>query len=265
MQRWSALVLGAVLAWGAFSLRAATRGDVSLDRFDHGALGRILGEVVRDARVDYVRLKARTGELDVYLDRIAAVPASEFAAWPRAERLALLLNLYNARTLRLIVEHYPLGSIREIGLLPGAAWKQKIVRFGGRVVSLDDLEHGIVRKEYAEPRVHFALVCAAKGCPPLRAEPYRGAELERQLADQGRRFLSETNKNRFDVATRTLWLSPIFDWFAEDFRAGGGTVTSFVKPFLGAEVRRALEAFRDSEIRVRFTDYDWSLNDVARP
>ncbi len=245
------------------ALPAATRPAGVSPRFDHAPYGKVLRQVVRDARVDYARLKAAPGELDAYLERIATVPEAEFAEWPRADRLALLINLYNARTLRLIAENYPVGSIRDIGLIPGAAWKRKIVRFGGRVFSLDDLEHGILRKEYDEPRVHFALVCAARGCPPLRDEPYTAARLEEQLEDQGRRFLADPARNRLEIATRTLWVSPIFDWFAEDFRRGGRSVAAFVSRYLGEADRRRLEEW--GEPKVRFTEYDWTLNDVPRP
>ncbi len=230
---------------------------------DHQTFGRVLRQYVRDARVDYAALKARPEDLDAYLEELSLVPSEEFARWTRDERLALLINLYNAQTLRLIIDNYPVASIRNIGLLPGAAWRKKIVRFGGRVTTLDDLEHGIIRKEYREPRIHFALVCAAKGCPRLRDEPYLPNRLEEQLDDQARRFLGEIAKNHLDPSTRTLWLSPIFEWFEGDFTAGGKTVVEYVKPFLPEVARGQLRAPPD--VTVRYSDYDWSLNDQAAP
>lgn len=225
----------------------------------HGRWGRVLSALVQDGRVDYAKLKAEPGELDAYLKEITAVPAAEFAQWPEADRLALLINLYNAQTLRLIIDHYPLKSIRSIGTLPGAAWRQLIVRQGGRIMTLDHLENKVIRVEYNEPRIHFALVCAAVSCPPLRSEPYTGARLDAQLADQTRVFLATTAINRFDAATGTLHLSPIFKWYAEDFTKPAGSLAAYVKPFLPEAQRTALAD--PAKVRVKFTDYDWALNE----
>ncbi|MCC6234419.1 MAG: DUF547 domain-containing protein [Verrucomicrobiales bacterium] len=218
---------------------------------------------MRDGRVHYAELKAHPASLDRYLDRIAAIPQEDFKRWPRAEQLALLLNLYNAQTVRLILTHYPIASIRRIGLLPGAAWREKCVRLGDQHLSLDDLEHELIRKNYVEPRIHFALVCAAQGCPPLRAEAYEAVRLDAQLADQARLFLSDPAKNRFDPATGTLWLSPIFDWFTRDFAADRAGLREFVTPLLPEPVRRQLS--QHPSVRIQFTDYDWSLNDRPAP
>lgn len=242
-------------------LGSPRHAPAAVQPFSHDTFGRVLQDCVRNARVDYAALKARPAQLDTYLHQVAAVGADDLARWPRADRLALLINLYNAQTLRLIVDHYPVASIKQIGLLPGAAWRKKIVRLGGKVISLDELEHGILRKEFQEPRVHFALVCAAKGCPPLRDEPFMPDRLDQQLQDQGRRFLSESEKNRLEPSTRTLWLSPIFEWFAGDFTAGGRSITEFVKPMLPETIRNQLAGL--GELKVRFTEYDWSLNDQA--
>jgi hypothetical protein len=229
--------------------------------FSHATFGRVLQAHVRNARVDYAGLQARPAQLDAYLAEVAALEPKHFARWPRPDRLALLINLYNAQTLRLILDHYPIASIQKIGWLPGAAWRMKCVRWGGTTISLDELEHGILRKEYQEPRIHFALVCAAKGCPPLRDEPFVADRLDEQLQDQGRRFLSEPSKNRLESSTHTLWLSPIFQWFAEDFTTGGGSIVAFVQPMLPESVQKQLAI----EPKVRFTEYDWSLNDQANP
>lgn len=224
----------------------------------HARWGRVLDAFLSSNRVDYAGLKARPTELDMYLAEVAAVPAADFAQWPRADRLALLLNLYNAATFRLIADHYPVASIRGIGTLPGAAWRMPVVRFGGEEITLDHLEHQIIRAEYAEPRIHFALVCAAVSCPPLRPEPYTGTRLDAQLDDQTRLFLADAGKNRFDAATGTLHLSPIFKWFTEEFTAGGRTLEAWVKPFLPAGSAKALAEAR--RVKVKFTDYDWALN-----
>lgn len=226
----------------------------------HARFGTVLGRFVTNGWVEYSGLKREPADLDAYLDRLATIPVAEFAQWPKAERLALLLNLYNARTLRLILDHYPLGSIRNIGVLPGAAWKRPIVRWGGKTLSLDQLEHELIRPGFNEPRIHFALVCAAKGCPPLRAEPYVAAKLDAQFDDQARTFLSATVKNRFDAKAGVLWLSPIFDWYERDFGADSAGIIRYVTPYLPADARAELA--RATKVEVRFTDYDWNLNEL---
>ena len=237
------------------------RADEPFDQ-THVRFTRVLAAVVNDARVDYAKLKADPADLDAYLKTVASVPAAEFARWSEADRLALLINLYNAQTLRLIVNHYPVKSIRSIGLLPGAAWRELNVRFGGNIMTLDHLENNIIRVNYQEPRVHFALVCAAIGCPPLRSEPFRGARLNEQLDDQARRFLATPEKNRFDAAKNTLHLSPIFKWYAEDFNQPAGSLARYVKPFLPEAQRTALSD--PDKVKVRFTDYDWALNALPK-
>lgn len=247
------LYLG-LLAFAALAARAA-------DAFDqtHARFGRVLTACVTNARVDYAKLKADPAELDAYLKEIAAVPAAEFARWAEGDRLALLLNLYNAQTLRLIITHYPVKSIRDIGALSGAAWREPIVRHGGQVMTLDHLEHQLIRVDYREPRIHFALVCAAVSCPPLRAEPFAGARLQAQLDDQARIFLAAAETNRFDAKSGTLHLSPIFKWYEKDFTPSAGSLAAYVKPFLPEAQRNALTD--PAKATVKFTDYDWALNE----
>ena len=237
--------------------------------FDHNhtALDRVLKQHVADGWVGYAALKAAPQPLDAYLATLAAVPEAEFKTWPEKERLAFLINLYNAATLKLIVDHYPVASIKKIGGffnfggLGDGPWAQKVVRLFGRVTTLDYVEHEIIRKEYGEARVHFALVCAARGCPPLRAEAWTADRLEAQLDEQGKIFLGQTAKNRVEAKARTLYLSPIFKWFAGDFEAASGSVEKFVTPFLPEAARTALTA---GGFKISYTDYDWSLNDAAK-
>ena len=249
-----------ILPLVAFVLTLFSIHGRAAETFDqsHARFARVLAATVKDARVDYAKLKAAPAELDAYLKEIESVPAAEFAKWGKAERLALLLNLYNAQTLRLIVDHYPVKSIRSIGTLPGAAWRELGVRFGGQMLSLDHLENKVIRVEYREPRIHFALVCAAVSCPPLRSEPYVGARLNEQLDDQARKFLATPESNRFDAAKNTLYLSEIFKWYGDDFTKAAGSPAMYVKPFLPKAQRDALAD--PAKAKVKFTDYDWDLN-----
>ena len=243
-----------VLALITFSTNAGEAFDQTHSRYT-----RVLAATVKDGRVDYAKLKAAPADLDAYLKDVGSVSAADFARWSKGDRLALLLNLYNAQTLRLIVDQYPLKSIRSIGALPGAAWRGLIVRFGGQMLSLEHLENKVIRPEYREPRIHFALVCAAVSCPPLRGEPYVGSRLGEQLDDQARKFLATTESNRFDAAKNTLYLSQIFNWYKEDFIKPAGSVANYVKPFLPKSQRDALAD--PAKAKVQFNEYDWALND----
>lgn len=210
---------------------------------------------VRADRVDYAALKAEPGPLNAYLAQVSAVASEEFSRWSEPDRIAFLSNAYNAYTVRLIIDHYPVKSIREIGSLLKGPWEQRVVQLFGENRTLDDLEHKILRAEYPEPRIHFALVCAAKGCPPLRAEAYVGARLETQLNDQARAFLADSSKNRVEVATKTVFLSPIFKWYQVDFDRHAGSVLAALKPHW-PELPATTDGFR-----IRYTEYDWTLND----
>lgn len=229
----------------------------------HAALHRVLKQHVRNELVDYSALKADTNSLNQWLTNAGAVVEKEFNEWTEAQQLAFLINLYNAATLRLVADHYPVKSIKSIGGFFKGPWKQTVVPLFGGKITLDDLEHGIMRRRFDEPRLHFAIVCAAKGCPPLRPEAYTAEKLNEQLNEQGRIFLGTTNKNYFDARTQTLHLSPIFKWFAEDFEKKAGSVVKFVAPFLPAETQKQLQAA--PSVNVRYTDYDWSLNELRAP
>jgi hypothetical protein len=209
--------------------------------------------------VNYAGL-ARDGQtpLAAYLDTLSGTCASDYEGWTRDERIAFWINVYNAFTVRQVLDHHPIDSVRRIGWLPGAAFRRRFIPMeglrGGRI-SLDDVEHATLRADFREPRIHFALVCAARSCPALRAEAYRASDLERQLEDQGRTFLRDPTKNRFDPATKVLYLSSIFRWFRGDFEAAAGSLPAFVSRYMDDAGVTA------PEVRVEFLDYDWALND----
>ncbi|HEY2952770.1 MAG TPA: DUF547 domain-containing protein [Verrucomicrobiae bacterium] len=246
-----------------FSYLSCTIGARAAD-FDHShaLLDQVLKTHVKDALVNYPALKANPKDLITYLDQLAAVGEADFQKWPEKQQLAFLMNLYNAATLRLIIDNYPIASIKKIGGLLSGPWKQEVVRLFGHITTLDHLEHQILRKKYAEPRVHFAIVCAAYGCPPLRSEAYVADRLDAQLDDQGRRFLGSANKNSVDAKARTLYLSPIFKWFSEDFEKKSGSVQKFVAPFFPEDARKEIEK---GGLKMKYTDYDWSLNEASKP
>lgn len=250
--RWVAAAVAAILVTGA----PASRAVASTATFDvtHVAWTEILQRRVKAGVVDYAGLKSEDlGRLDRYLDSLGTVPRETYSRWPQSEKLAFWINVYNAFTVKLILDHYPLKSIRSIGFLPGAAFRESFIKLPGlrpAPYSLNDVENEVLRKEFSEPRIHFAIVCASKSCPALRAEAYRGRDLDVQLDDAARGFLNDPTKNRIDGGT--LALSSIFKWFGEDFEKSAGSLAIFVGRYLALEPGRRYE--------IAYLDYDWSLN-----
>ncbi|MBX3180874.1 MAG: DUF547 domain-containing protein [Candidatus Hydrogenedentes bacterium] len=241
---------------------AAAAAGPEAPAFDHthAELNTVLAEYVKHGLVDYAGLKEGRAPLDAYLSDSGAVPLATFQTWSKDEQLAFLINIYNASTLRLIIDHYPIKSIKAIGSVFKGPWAQDAVLLFGKKITLDTLEHRIIRKNYSEPRIHFALVCAAMGCPLLRSEAFVGAKLDTQLECQADNFLGDADKNRVDIEHEKLYLSPIFKWYRDDFEAASGSLVAFVAPYLSPNADLDMAAKYD----VEFTDYDWSLNGQDR-
>lgn len=227
---------------------------------EHTAWSGLLTKYVRAGDVNYAGFKQTDlPALSAYLRSIEAVCGNDYDTWTREQKLAFWINAYNAYTVKLVLDHYPIRSIRSIGVLPGAAFRERFISLAHlrrRHLSLNDIEHGILRREFAEPRIHFAIVCASRSCPPLRSEAYRARDLEMQLDDNARSFIGDTTKNRFDPATRTLYLSPIFNWFREDFERSAD-LQEFVARHVDPSTARAI---RSGNVHITFLNYDWSLN-----
>lgn len=251
-------LLAAVLAGAAPRPLDAQPVAASESVVDHRPFDRMLQQWVTDGMVDYDAF-ARSAEFRAYLGSLDAARPERMA---RADQLAYWINVYNAYTIALINSRKERRSIRDInkrfGITLKSPWAEPIVRAGGRTLTLDDVEHTIIRPTYKDPRIHVALVCAAKGCPPLRGEAFVGARLEAQLDDQARRFLAQTAKNRVDVATRTVYGSPIFTWYREDFGGTLAGVGAFWATYLPDGPAR--ELVRSGQFRWEDTDYDWTLN-----
>ena len=274
----------------AFTLAAAVSAVVSRPPsaaraqslgFDHNhaAWTALLRQHVRLVRsgqatqVAYAGFKADRAALKAYLDSLSAVTRSAFAGWPKAERQAFLINAYNAFTVELILTRYPdLKSIKDLGSLLSSPWRPKWITLLGTKVSLDEIEHAMLRKrgDYDDPRVHFAVNCASIGCPALREEAFVAARLDAQMDEQTLRFMSDRTRNRYNAQRGRLELSKIFDWYGEDFRLGHRGIASL--PAFAARYADQLadapadrERIRAGGLDIAFTDYDWALNDVRDP
>lgn len=222
----------------------------------HRRWDQLLTRYVEAGVVDYSGLReAGAGELDGYLGELVALPSTD--TLPQDEALAFWINAYNAWTVKLIVDNPGVGGIREIRMFR-SPWRLRFIPMsasGAAAMSLDEIEHEVIRTRFRDPRIHMALVCASVSCPPLRSEAYVGDRLDAQLDAQARQFLADPARNSADAQARVLRLSPIFGWYVDDFTESGG-VGAFVQRYGPPELARgAAEGWQ-----VAPTGYDWSLN-----
>ena len=227
----------------------------------------VLARVVDErGMVAYEALQRDPARLDRYLQALADLSPERFASWSEADQIALLINAYNALTLRSIIDHDPIRPT--IKAIPGV-WKLRRHSVIGQRLTLDEIEHRILRRKYNEPRIHAALVCAAISCPPLRREAYTGPELDRQLQDQTNRWLASSEGLRIDRNAGTVAISSIFQWFAEDWPRADpnaapvpghkkeSAVLHFIARHRPAEDRSLLLG---GDFRLEYLPYNWSLN-----
>lgn len=217
------------------------------------------------SQVDYAGFKADRPALKRYLDGLSAVTQSEYDGWSKSQKLAFLLNAYNAFTVELVLSEYPkLKSIKDLGSLITSPWKKRFFSLLGKPRHLDDIEHGMIRAPgvFDEPRVHMAANCASIGCPALRNEAYVADRLEAQLEDSVLRFLSDRSRNRFNAQTGKLEVSRIFDWYGKDFAARAGSVEAWLAKYADqlADDPAHRQLIREGKAKLAFLEYDWALN-----
>lgn len=211
----------------------------------------LLGQHVTDAGwVSYSTFQTDTAKLNEYLDMLSLAPPN--AGWSENEKLAYWINAYNAFTIKLILNHYPVTGIKQIkkGIsFINSVWDIKFIQIGNQKLSLNIIEHQILRKAFDEPRIHFAIVCASISCPSLLNTAFEAPRLNQQLTSQAIRFINDSTKNVLN--DRHIQISPIFKWFKSDFTKNG-TLQEYIKPF-------ARQNFMP-DARVSYTNYDWGLN-----
>ena len=235
--------------------------------FDHQAWDALLEKHVvpldggNASQLRYAGMAQDRSALRGYLEQLSKTRQEEFDAWPREEQMAFLINAYNAFTVEKVLGRYPdIRSIWDFGKLFGNPFKDEFFVLLGRKRSLDWIEHETLRKRYRDPRIHYAVNCAAVGCPSLREEAYAAARLEAQLEEQARRFLSDRSRNR--LRDGRLEVSKIFDWYKEDFEPRDAYFARYASLLAADTVQR--ELVRKGAVPLRFLDYDWSLNDAKR-
>ena len=223
--------------------------------FDHSTFNMLLAAHVDEhGWIDYKGFKRDRAALAKYIAAIAKAPFDDL---DRDEKLALLINGYNAFTIQLIIEYLPVDSIRDI---PAAKrWDAKRWNVGGRVWSLNQIEHEQIRPKFKEPRIHFALVCAAESCPPLRSEAYVAARLEQQLQEQTKYAHTHARWLRVDSDANTVHLTELYNWYGNDFKSDDQTILTYSAQF-SKPMTLLLE--RVPNPRIKWIPYSWKLNSV---
>ena len=206
-------------------------------------------------KVNYQGFLQDSVSLNKYLNVLSKTPPNE-KTWTREERMAYWINAYNAFTIKLILDHYPVKSIKDIGSsiqIPfvNTPWDIKFIQIGKDKLDLNQIEHGMLRKKFDDPRIHMALVCASKSCPVLLNEAYVPEKLDQQLSRQTAAFLADSFRNR--ISPEKPQLSMIFKWYTADFSKNGNTVISFVNKYSKVKIKE--------NAKISYLDYDWSLNE----
>lgn len=226
---------------------AAQAGQV-----DYRLYAELLKKHVKNGVVSYRGFKQDEATFDRFLK---VLETTDLKILSKQEKFAFYINTYNAWTIKLVLTGYPgVRSIKDLGSLLQSPWKKKIVRVGGDVITLDNVEHDILRPTYRDPRIHFAVNCASKSCPILISEPYLPETLDNQLDQSTIHFINDTSRNRLEGDT--LYVSSIFKWYKEDFTDG---IVPFFLKYAQGDLKTRLKASK-TKVEIEYLDYDWSLN-----
>ncbi len=230
---------------------------------NHTMWNSVLQKNMKDGLFAYGRLNTdlknsnQKHDFDKYLQVLQSVDMKQFQGWSRNEQMAFLINAYNAYTVKLIIDHYPVKSIKDTGSFFRKPWSiQFFSLLGGSIKSLDPIEHEYLRPKYKDYRIHAAVNCASKSCPVLRSEAYTGVKLDQQLDEQMRLWLADPSRNQVGPKADKLQLSKIFDWYKQDFEEWGGGIYKIIERF-GTEPMKPLAKNRT---KIEFMEYSWDLN-----
>ncbi len=233
---------------------------------EHKLLDDLLARFASSEGADYQGLAKESAQLNTYLAALESVPLESFVGWSREERYAFWANAYNAYILRLIVDNYPVESIRDLGgKVFGRVWDLELIplsqlapEIDHELLSFNDLEHVILRPEFQDARVHAAVNCASASCPPLSPFAFVGARLDAQLEAAMTAFVQDSTRNELDASAGALRLSSIFDWFSEDFVRDAGSVRAYVQRYAGDRGGEWM-----GQAKLSYLDYSWALNDAS--
>ena len=237
------------------SCQSSTLGGIATTPPSHQIWNQLLqSHVAANGNVNYQGFVKDKVKLDQYL-KLLSDNAPDRKTWSKNQQLAYWINAYNAFTVKLIVANYPTKSIRDLGpklKIPAVSdvWHYKFFKIAGVETSLDEIEHSILRKEFSEPRIHFAINCASVSCPPLLNEAFTAENLEAQLQKVAIAFVNDSSRNK--ISTDAIQVSSIFSWFKEDFTKNG-TLIDFLNKYSKVRIK--------PNAKVSFLDYNWNLNE----
>jgi len=215
--------------------------------------GLLQEHVQPDGNVDYASLLQERSKFDEYIKLLENNHPNPMN-WSREESMAFWINAYNAFTVQKVLDHYPVSSIKDIkgGItFISSIWDQKFINIEGREYDLNNIEQGILRKYYKEPRIHFAVNCASISCPPLANFAFTGDELDDQLDLMTEKFLADTSKNV--ITADRLELSKIFNWYKPDF-TDGQSLKEYINQYTDIDI--------SPSAKIKYLPYDWGLNDI---
>lgn len=245
-----------------FLLFTFSTAGLAIDH-EHKAWNEIVSKYVteKDGQTYFEYKKLKNDRLqnkvfEKYLQELSSVSEKDYMKLKRDQKFAFLVNAYNAFTVKLILDNYPLDSIKDIGGLFSSPWKIEFFTLLGEKRNLDYIEHTILRKKFEEPRVHFAVNCASMGCPNIQKIAFTAKNLEKLLTKGETDFFRQKSKNRIDKESKTVYVSKIFNWFGEDFEKKYGTLKMYL-----AKVFK-VDEINSKEYSVKFTEYSWDLNEL---
>ncbi|MCY4524613.1 MAG: DUF547 domain-containing protein [Halobacteriovoraceae bacterium] len=230
----------------------------------HAKFDSILKKHVRKkgsaSTVDYKALRSDKKSLLIYLKTLSKVTKKQYDSFNKAQKLSFLINAYNGFTLQLIIDHYPVKSIKKIGGIFTSPWSLDFFTLLEQKTTLSHIEHEILRKDFNEPRIHFAINCASIGCPALQPYAYRADGLEKTLQRATKEFMKDGKRNFYVRKNKELHVSRIFKWFGEDFEKKHGSLESFLASHLGKNSDDK-KTIREQKASLNWTDYNWDLNE----
>lgn len=253
--RFSSLVFLAVLSALLFSCQSSTLGMAGTTPPSHELWDQLVkAHVKANGQVNYQGFIKDKAKLDQYT-KLISDNAPDRKTWSKNQQLAYWINAYNAFTVKLIVDNYPVKSIRDLGPslkipLIKDVWHYKFFKIGGVESSLDEIEHSILRKEFSEPRIHFAINCASVSCPPLLNEAFTAEKMEALLTKVATTFINDPTRNK--ISPDKAEISSIFSWFTGDFTKNG-TLIDFLNRYSKVKIKPSA--------KVSYLDYDWNLNE----
>jgi Protein of unknown function, DUF547 len=246
MNRMLKMILFSVLIGNTFNIDAQ-------EHLKHTKWTALLQKYVKDdGMLNYSGLKKEESKLDDYLKVLSSNHPK--ASWKKNDRLAFWINAYNAFTVKLIIKSYPVKSIKDLGgsiYKVNTPWDIKFIRIGNETYDLNNIEHGIIRKKFEEPRIHFAVNCASVSCPNLRNEAYVGNRLDKQLNEQAKSFINDKSKNV--ISGKKAQLSKIFRWFKGDFSKKDSNFIKFINSYSDIKITKSTI--------IEYLDYSWKLNE----